>query len=486
MHHQRRHRLKSWPDLWFGDAPPKHVVVKMQHLGDQTLALDRPPAAPAAADLTARLSDELLLRILAALPDHLRGPSSLVSKRWLRLAGRLRRSLTLLEWRFLHRRLALRFPDLTDLDLVPASFSSSSASTSAAVLNRGPVSVPSSPTPTLPSATAASSPGRHRPWSRRCRAELPRSPQALRRRPNRLPVGPHRRRRWLPHSSGAGAPPMHRSRPPPHLRIQQPPDPPPCRLRRGFLRWARGHRHRPHHPRPWMQAPRQARARRVRGELRRDLRNRAVLRDARGAHDLRPPDGRRVARRALLLRKPQDAEAGGCRRIDTDPGPIEHLGSCAAIERLQMQRCQLRDRRSLHALFVVCEAAREIVFENCWGLDNEMFSSASICRRVKLLSLEGCSLLTTEGLESVILTWKDLQNLIVVSCNNIKNNEVSPALSSLFSDLKELKWRPDTKSLLAMSLAGTGMGKKGGRFFKRRIMPGQQRLKGKAEEDSSK
>lgn len=86
---------------------------------------------------------------------------------------------------------------------------------------------------------------------------------------------------------------------------------------------------------------------------------------------------------------------------------------------------------------------------------------------MKLLSLEGCSLLTTVGLESVILKWKELQSLRVISSNNIKDNEVTPALASLFSVLKELKWRPDFRSLLSSSLVGTGMGNKGGRFFKR-------------------
>lgn len=76
-------------------------------------------------------------------------------------------------------------------------------------------------------------------------------------------------------------------------------------------------------------------------------------------------------------------------------------------------------------------------------------------------------MLTTEGLESVVLSWNDLQSLAVVSCNNIKNEVVSPAMSTLFSVLKELKWRPDSKSVLATNLVGTGMGKKGGRFFKR-------------------
>lgn len=84
-----------------------------------------------------------------------------------------------------------------------------------------------------------------------------------------------------------------------------------------------------------------------------------------------------------------------------------------------------------------------------------------------MLYLEGCSLLTTEGLESVIHSWKELQSLRVVSCKHIKDSEISPSLATLFTTLKELKWRPDTKSLLPSSLVGIGMGKKGGKFFKR-------------------
>lgn len=76
-------------------------------------------------------------------------------------------------------------------------------------------------------------------------------------------------------------------------------------------------------------------------------------------------------------------------------------------------------------------------------------------------------MLTTEGLESVALSWKDLQRLTVISCNKVKDDEVTTALASLFSVLKELKWRPDSKSVLAMSLSGTGMGKKGSRFFRK-------------------
>ncbi|XP_024032952.1 F-box protein At5g51370 [Morus notabilis] len=156
-----------------------------------------------------------------------------------------------------------------------------------------------------------------------------------------------------------------------------------------------------------------------------------------------------------------------CKNIDLCPGPDEHLGCCPTIEELHLQQCQVRDKQGMKALFSVCEAVRDVVFQDCWGLADDVFSIATICRRVKLISLEGCSLLTTAGLESVVLSWKELQRLRVVSCNNVKDVEVTPALASLFSILKELKWRPDSKSLLTSSLAGTGVGMKGGRFFKR-------------------
>lgn len=71
----------------------------------------------------------------------------------------------------------------------------------------------------------------------------------------------------------------------------------------------------------------------------------------------------------------------GCKRIDCSPGPDKHyLGGCLALERLHLERCQLRDKRGVRALFLMCESVREIVFQNCWGLDNDVFSTAGICR----------------------------------------------------------------------------------------------------------
>ncbi|XP_010491385.1 PREDICTED: F-box protein At5g07670 isoform X2 [Camelina sativa] len=155
-----------------------------------------------------------------------------------------------------------------------------------------------------------------------------------------------------------------------------------------------------------------------------------------------------------------------CKKIDNDPD--ECLSCCCpALERLQLEKCQLRDKNTVKALFKICEAAREIVFQDCWGLDDDIFSLATAFGRVKLLYLEGCSLLTTSGLESVILHWHELEHLKVVSCKNIKDSEVSPSLSALFSALVELQWRPDTRSHLSSSLTETGIGGKGGKFFKK-------------------
>lgn len=156
-----------------------------------------------------------------------------------------------------------------------------------------------------------------------------------------------------------------------------------------------------------------------------------------------------------------------CDNIDSYPGPDEHLGSCPTLEELYLEHCQMRDKESSKALFLVCKSVREISIQDCWGLEDDIFRYTTICRRVKSLSLEGCSLLTTEGLDSLVHTWKELQTLRVVSCNSIKDADITPELATLFSALKELKWRPDSKSLLASSLADTGLGKKGGRFFKR-------------------
>lgn len=69
-----------------------------------------------------------------------------------------------------------------------------------------------------------------------------------------------------------------------------------------------------------------------------------------------------------------------CKVIDSNPGLVEHLGLCPALERLQFQKCLLRDKDAVGAVFSVCRAAKEIVLQDCWGLDDGVFSLAAICR----------------------------------------------------------------------------------------------------------
>lgn len=157
----------------------------------------------------------------------------------------------------------------------------------------------------------------------------------------------------------------------------------------------------------------------------------------------------------------------GCKQIDRNPVAVHQLGRCKELERLQLVRCDLRDRVGFSALLAVCLFVKELEFQDCWGLDDDTFSLVASCRRIRLLSLAGCSLITVAGLSAVVQGCKDLQRLRVTFCDNIRDSELTPALHDRFATLKEFTWRPDTKSVLAAGLAGTGVGQKGGRFFKR-------------------
>ncbi|KAL4574900.1 hypothetical protein LXL04_021740 [Taraxacum kok-saghyz] len=152
-----------------------------------------------------------------------------------------------------------------------------------------------------------------------------------------------------------------------------------------------------------------------------------------------------------------------CKGIDQSPELYEQLGFCPMLERLHLEKCQLRDKQSVRALFFLCQVVGEVVFKNCWGLNNAIFLNASLCRMMKSMSIEGCSRLTTHGLETVILSLKELESLEVISCKNIKDDQVTPQLSSLFSDLKDFKWCPGNTCFQSIS----DMGKRGGRFFKK-------------------
>ena len=70
-----------------------------------------------------------------------------------------------------------------------------------------------------------------------------------------------------------------------------------------------------------------------------------------------------------------------CKKIDCGFGLGECLSrSCPALERLHLEKCQLREKDAVKALFKMCEAAREIVFQDCWGLDDDIFSLAMALR----------------------------------------------------------------------------------------------------------
>ncbi|KAJ9535530.1 hypothetical protein OSB04_un001332 [Centaurea solstitialis] len=70
-----------------------------------------------------------------------------------------------------------------------------------------------------------------------------------------------------------------------------------------------------------------------------------------------------------------------CKRIDQNPGLDEHLGCCRMLERLHLERCHLKEKQqSLRALFLVCQAVRELVVKNCWGLKDGVFLNANLCR----------------------------------------------------------------------------------------------------------
>ncbi|BBN06547.1 hypothetical protein MPTK1_3g22070 [Marchantia polymorpha subsp. ruderalis] len=153
-----------------------------------------------------------------------------------------------------------------------------------------------------------------------------------------------------------------------------------------------------------------------------------------------------------------------CKYIDREPGPVEFLKRCPTLERLQLVCCDLRDRVAFGALLTVCKYVKELEFQDCWGLDDETFALTAHCRKIRLLSLDGCSLITAAGLEEMILMAKDLQRLRVVHCNNIRDSELSLAVDNIIVTLKEFRWRPDTKSLLA----GTPTIGHAGRWFFRK------------------
>ncbi|XWS47680.1 hypothetical protein CRYUN_Cryun13aG0004800 [Craigia yunnanensis] len=464
-----KNRQPSWSDIWLKNIKPlKHVVFAMQL---QSLASKDPKSQTlisnvANIDRTLLLSDELLLKILSKLTLSQRNPNSLVCKRWLNLQGRLVRSLKILDWDFLESgRLITRFPNLTHVDLLNGCLFS--PRNSGILLTHRMVSMQISS-------------GFYSNWKLLEENVLP--VEVVDRGLQALANGcPNLRRLVVINASELGLLTVAEE----CLTLQE------LELHKCNDNVLRG-----------IAACENLQILKLVGNV--DGLYSSLVSDvgltilAQGCKrlvklDLSGCEGsfdgiKAIGQCCLMLEELticdhrmddgwlaalsycenlKTFKLVSCKRIDLSPGPDEYLGFCPALERLHLQKCQLRSKKSVGALFRVCEAVREVIVQDCWGLDNAMFRFASVCRRVRFLSLEGCSLLTTEGLEAVILSWQDLENLIVVSCKNVKESDISPALATLFSILKELRLRPDAKYLLASSLVGTGMGKRGGKFFKR-------------------
>ncbi|XP_027331835.1 F-box protein At5g07670-like [Abrus precatorius] len=440
--------------------PLNHMLLAMHHLTDPKSKTLTPNSTP--IDPTLLLSDQLLLTILSKLPISQRNSNSLVCKRWLNLQGRLVRSLRVLDPNFiLSGRLIHRFPNLNHVDLVPASFTS--PQNSSILLNHRVISlhVDSS-------------------WCFGKENLLPSETVDLALKS--LASGcPNLRKLEVAGASEVGLLTVgEECATLQELELQKCND--------AVLRGVAGCGN--------LQVLRvigsvegfyessvsdigltilaQGCKRLVKLELCgcegsfdgvKAIGKCCVMLEELSFVDHRMDDGWLAA--VSFCENLKALRLESCKVIDGNPGLEEHLGCCVALQRLNLEKCQLRDRNGVGALWRVCRNAKEIVLQDCWGLDDAVFSLAVICRRVKLFYVEGCSLLTTEGLESVIESWKELECLRVVSCKNIKDSGISSSLATLFSTLKELKWRPDNKYLLPSSLVGITMGKKGGKFFKR-------------------
>ncbi|CAN6860961.1 unnamed protein product [Brassica oleracea] len=375
------------------------------------------------------LDDSSLLRVFSKLPISHRLSTSLVCKRWLFLHGRLVPSLKLLDWHFLESgRLFARFPALTQIDTVPSSCLRL-APNSGVLLSFKPSSFFSLP-------ISSSTHDDDDLSSDRIHQGLHLIAQKY----------PNLRRIAVFGANEYGLATLSDT----------------CTEADSKDGWGVFHhfrggvRHRVNHSCSKLQEARSYDGIKAIGECCQMLEDLTF-------HDHRMDAGWLAA--LSFCANLKTFKLRSCRSIDSNPGLDEHLGVCPMLQELHLERCHLRDMKSTKSLFLVCGNVRDIVLRNCWGFQDDLFALASLCRRVKLLYLEHCSLLTTGGLESVLLSWKGLQRLMVVSCSKIKDSEVTPELASLFSVLKELKWRPDTRSLLSADLEGIGMWRKGGKFF---------------------
>ncbi|KAG6435644.1 hypothetical protein SASPL_100518 [Salvia splendens] len=422
---QSKKPMKFMDNVFDQNDVLKHVILKLHlrsvsHSGSTTPQPESEPdseslnSSPlsAAPDCSRALSDELLLNVLSRITDrkhHL--SNSLVCKAWCVISGRIIQSIKVLDWEFLESgRLSLRFPNLFDVNIVPASIN---FETNSAILLSCKL---------LDVYLNSDVLGNNGLFVRRDdildSERIDRFVKTLAKSCRNL------RRIVLMNASEEGLGCLANE----------------CELLQEMELHYCG-----------------------------DLSLKGVLVSDIGMTILAQGCGRLVKLELVGCEgsydgiKARNVLSDSCKYIDESPGPDEHLGSCPILEELHLRRCHTRDKHGVRALFLVCRNIRVLEIEDCWGLDDSTFAAATNFRSIRSLSLEGCSLLTTEGLESVVLSWIETDRLKVISCSNVKDSEITPELATLFSDLKELKWRPDSRSLLSASLTGTGVGEKGGK-----------------------
>ncbi|GBG92378.1 hypothetical protein CBR_g55286 [Chara braunii] len=136
---------------------------------------------------------------------------------------------------------------------------------------------------------------------------------------------------------------------------------------------------------------------------------------------------------------------------------------CQSLESLQLVRCDLRVEAAFEALLQLCVKVKVLDINDCWGLDDHVFARTAVCKRLEVLRLEGCSLLSVSGLAAVIAAVPDLKKLSVVWCSGIKDRDLSVAFVDRLSRLQELKYSPDAWPAV---LGEVSAGKGGGVCFK--------------------
>ena len=157
----------------------------------------------------------------------------------------------------------------------------------------------------------------------------------------------------------------------------------------------------------------------------------------------------------------------GVKNIVKENGALRAMGHCGSLCKLELHLCDVRPLQSFAALMSVCQEAKEVAFKDCWGLDDATLASISACRSLAAISVEGCSLVTTGGLERVVLASRELQTLCVKYCASVTDGQMSSVLSEQLFGLRELKWQPDNQKSVLENLVGTGVGSKGRRLLGR-------------------